>query len=291
MSKRIKVPNTDNISLSNLVSGMKKDKINSIGNNIKNKFFITLKNETQALVISGLISFFIIILFILIYFSSPEIKKFAVDFGYKGFKNFMIFFEFPIKLAVFLTTIFGIYLAYKNYTQLKNQFYKEYNLHQENINTNNYYKHLEEYIKIINQYINEQISNPRISHPKPDDEYDYDLITDNFIRSLFRVWFGTDFRKPLQIKNNILENITKLYKICIRDFEILLDFKKSHFQNTHSIFKELGFIKIAPKISKKYNDYDIAKLIVILSICKRTLEFINIDILNSKTVYERLSVY
>ena len=76
--------------------------------------------------------------------------------NYQNVKIFTEIYEIPLKLLLILLTIWGILIAYKNYTQMKFQFEKEYKISKSNLNIVNYYKILDEYTKDIVYFVSEQ---------------------------------------------------------------------------------------------------------------------------------------
>ena len=87
--------------------------------NIKNK----ITNFDNLLIVPYLGFGVSLIFMILISCASRnEIIFYPLNFTYKGFENFVEFYNFPLKLALITLTSWGILVAYRTYIQTKNQF-------------------------------------------------------------------------------------------------------------------------------------------------------------------------
>jgi hypothetical protein len=89
---------------------------------------------------------FFIALCIIIVLNTPSIR---IDLSADGFVNFEKWFSLPLTILAFSVPIWGILVAILKYKQTERHFNKHYELQAKDIKVNNYYKHMEEYLSII----------------------------------------------------------------------------------------------------------------------------------------------
>lgn len=101
-------------------------KPNNLYSNKYSAIIITAKRKISKVIRSALFWIVIIdlILFLIITVAS-RISIWPPDLSYKGFHNFILYYDFPIKLLVFSVTATGIVIAYKAYKQTIELFHLE----------------------------------------------------------------------------------------------------------------------------------------------------------------------
>jgi len=229
------------------------------------------------------------------------------DLSKEGFDYFAYLFSVPLKMlwrgmvvyGIFVAT-FNLYQAYKQFNENKNQFDKQFTMHQQNIYINNYYKHKDEFV----QYVGFALQNLNLpnSYKRQDDMYLNKVyyveidnnkfkISDYIISQLFYIWFWhiKDNKNELIINKNTLLNVKQLYNEYIVHNNILSEKPKpiAETEINVSIINNIGLSSI---IFKNDTGVNSAKIKVIFTVCKAILEFDNVSIDNDKKIYEYLKL-
>jgi hypothetical protein len=203
-------------------------------------------------------------------FSTNKIQIFKLDASEIGWNHLIAIFNVPFSFLLIGIPIYGIILALKRIHQTEDQL----KLLSNNIHLNNYYKHMDEFIKTIIYFRDSY--NPPVT--EGDDLFDSEekfndfkeRLSTDFIRRLYIKWYGNEFKSNYKIKEDIHNDIRDLYK-CIgqyrREMEIIELIKKLGFK---SIFIDTGFI---------YKEIH-----WIFNVCERALEFSDQTINKAKNV-------
>lgn len=193
----------------------------------------------------------------------------------EGFKNLFNIFEVPIKSFAAFIALITVYVTLERA-----------DLNRHNINMNNYYKHLEEFGRMMNEFQKEVLSEKK-SHTKLLVSIMDDLNSLD-IRRLYSHWYGKQFdSKHMILKENIKS--VKRYYSMILSFENYDDLSKANFGEFGKILSDLGFNSIINKINikKDYLDYYEHSFVEII---ERILDFSNETIINDQNFSLGISV-
>ena len=230
---------------------------------------MTKKIETIVLYISSPVFFFVLLIITMIIafgitISSPNISFGSVDFTESGWALLFRVYKAPFSVFVVGTTTWGIFLAVRRTYQLEKQIEltnKQYKLFEHNIAMNNYYKHLDEFIKVLVDY-----RKSRALWGSHGSDADLDLY-----RELYYLWFGRKYKSSNMISKEVIENVKKLCTLVIEEFK----YPEKHVSKPiHDLLKIIGFEK---KI--RYDDIYIGRRSITglandaLKLCKRILIF------------------
>ena len=91
-----------------------------------------------------------------------------------------------------------------------------------------------------------------------------------------------------------MNSIEKLFDLCNHDLEQLFDYNKAEANLKHIVFKDTVFYQIAPQTvetitSTEYTE-KASEIILILSLCKRSLSIVGQKINNDSEIYSKLNV-
>lgn len=147
-----------------------------------------------------------------------------LSLSYNGMNTFYHLFDIPIKLFAAAIVMLTLYLTI--YRSIKYDEQVELNRHH--LRMNNYYRHLDEFIKMMSQYqtANELFGTRRIEKEE------------NFFRNLYVLWFGSEYETYNKIGNDFVEKanayINYLASICYEDV-------KPEVSEVVGYFEYLGF--------------------------------------------------
>lgn len=239
-----------------------------------------------------------LLLFCVILFFSDGISLFKIDLSYNGFNFFQTVFSFPIKIAVGTTTIIGLLIAYDKFNQDARQFKEQFDLQKSNIHINNYYRHLDEFQRSVENLISDIkdskllffISADESQNRQFQERYSNELcakVTNHFVSDLFKIWFGHVYDSNLRIREDVLQNVESFYNSFMDRKSSIINLGSIECSNLKPHINELGFNRIFPKGNL---DNKLMKLSLIFRLCKHLLEFDNKNVANDSEIYRCIGI-
>lgn len=171
-----------------------------------------------------------------IIFCSDELVLGNIDLSSTGWTNFWNLFKAPISVLLGGTTIFGILLAIRRTIILEEQMrlsLEQHKINSHNIFMNNYYRHQDEFIKMLRDF---RASIRLYGSQGPDHDLD-------FYRKLYIVIYGKKYESTNTIPNEKIELSQRIID------EFLKLFPNQERQRSDFIaksFQDLGFIDKIP---------------------------------------------
>ncbi len=194
--------------------------------------------------------------------SSKNVEFFEFQFDENGWVNFITVFQIPLGLLGLLIPIYGILLALQRMYQTEEQL----SLQKHNINMNNYYRHMDEYLRTLTSFLKGYGRSF---------EFETGQITElinnmdeNFFRVLYQILYGKKYESVHRILPSIkvrLESFLESYYLFLKDQTNDLSDKLFNFAC------EYGFQDILIKYDSNL-DFEI-EIGIVVDIYIRSLEF------------------
>ncbi len=244
---------------------------------------ITLKNEIKKLGhnIILLLSLFFLGVSIFSSICIIYISPLKFNCSYIGFNNFQEIFSFPLKSFWLFILLLGISIAIKKYQQADVHFYKNHKLTSENIQFNNYFKHIELYVDHMMEYFdyfkNDIAENSIVIDNQfpPNvivDKTIYKKLTKGYFRNLYYYWFNKPDNDFGKIKNNIFIILLDFMQYISQNKNEIIDSSK-HFFKINEFNTKLDLFKFELKLDENEIPYNNFRLKVIIAIIKKSIEF------------------
>lgn len=222
---------------------------------------------------------------------------FSWDMSYQGFNNLLIYYKFPIKLFNAFIILTGIWVAVKKYKQAdenianntaqfnknREDFNRNFDLHKENIQFNNYLKHNDLYAIHLHEYIHHfRYSNIDLDEDLKEnrdivEEIINRRLTTGFFRHLYRIWFTTDMEHLGNLNKNIESLLSDFAIVVLKHIEEnkILNWAYLEGEGISKIIKSLGLTKVAFDFDRNERIANKIILQVCVAICRETLIFAN----------------
>ncbi len=126
--------------------------------------------------------------------STNQVSLFKFDWSEIGWEHFVNVFKVPLSFIGLGIPIYGIIVTM--YRSIQNE--KQLELFRQNVNFNNYYRHMDELVKTLSSYHN---INQLYGRGAEEDFYRY----------LYTKWFGTDYNIDFKIPDLILSTVKQFY--------------------------------------------------------------------------------
>lgn len=133
-------------------------------------------------------------IFLIIFFNTKQISFLDNDWSEIGWEHFVNIFIVPLTFIGLGIPIYGIIVTM--YRSIQNE--KQLKLFSQNVNFNNYYRHMDELVKTLSSYSN---INQLYGRGAEEDFYKY----------LYTKWFGTDYNIDFKIPDLILSTVKQFY--------------------------------------------------------------------------------
>lgn len=250
---------------------------------IKWLFKKTLSNFTSffyvpLLILLLIITFGIFVFSIICIFSNNE---FITCYHYEGFNNLLIFFQFPIAILAGIVVIITLLNSSIRYIQFEEQF----ELNRHNIYMNNYYKHLDEFIKFLSDLketvLKTELKNLRALYKI------FKKLNKQECRELYYHWYGKEYTSKHEILDNVKKNVKEYYETILK-CKNKDELSNKRFTILSGIESKLGFLNFFSRITSddsEHLDY------CYVYICEKILDFSDDDIMNDKGVSIRQKVF
>lgn len=198
-----------------------------------------------------------------------------------GWNYLVTILKVPLSFLVIGIPIYGIILALKRIYQTEDQL----KLFAQNIHLNNYYKHMEEFIKTIIYFRDSYEPTISIGDDLFDNKEKYndfkERLTSDFLRRLYIKWYGNDFKSNYKIKIDIHNSIKDLYQNIEQYYKS--NQNSSYEMRIIDLIVKLGFKPIFIESGFLFDEVH-----WIFRVCERALEFSNQSVDESKEVRKLL---
>jgi hypothetical protein len=207
-----------------------------------------------------------------ILFSTNQVLLFRFDWSEIGWGHFVDVFKVPLTFIGFGIPIYGIIVTM--YRSIQNE--KQLELFRQNVNFNNYYRHMDEFIKKTSSFLRK--------NKFWDGKDEEDLL-----RKIYVKWYGSDFKSKFIISNDIL-NLVKAYYDELN--EIYYHEKELDLKKLKSMVQSLGFETKVPeicfqKLENRPEGID-GSLQIMIKICESIMEFSNQSIEKNEFVLKKV---
>ena len=198
----------------------------------------------------------------------------SLDGSEIGWAHFINVFKVPLSFIGLGIPIYGIIVTM--YRSLQNE--KQLELFRQNVNFNNYYRHMDEFLKKMSSYFD-----------KIGGWGDY--TNEDKLRTLYVKWYGAEFKTDFMISRETLNLVEEFYDrlntLCLRT-------KNVNIPDTMHIIEKLGFEKQV-SISSITNLTTTQPIVIddsihnVIKVCETILKFSNQEVKINKFVKDILS--
>ena len=228
---------------------------------IKNRFKSTLEYKVTWLY-KNFIKIWLTIgmlIIVSILLSTNQISLFQIDFSEIGWEHFVNIFKVPLTFIGLGIPIYGIIVTM--YRSIQNE--KQLKLFSQNVKFNNYYKHMDEFIK-------------KLSSTMESNRYWGGKRDEDLLRKIYVKWYGANFDTNFKISDEILHLVKEFYDELN---EIYSQQKKLDLTKLKNIVKKLGFetrvTDIPFKKLERQPDGIEGSLQTMIKLCESIMEFSN----------------
>ena len=220
-------------------------------------------------------------IFIIIFYSSSDVGFWKWDGSHQGFKYFYNVYKFPISFVGISIPIYGIILAiYRTFSLDYSiaQSDKRLQIYRHNIYMSNFFKHLEEFIKMVTAFKKKwslEILNPEIVE-RINERFD-DAECYRIYYCLYAKKFNSDHKILGDELNSPHEKIEDIFQHSLKYFDEAQD--KNSKEKISKLFEEICFDNLISDLAMdKFDDllyYNLDLLLHILNFSNEDLKGMN----------------